>query len=178
LDYSNVVDRAKRKGIKIIGYVDTNYGGCDIERIEQEISFYKNWYKVDGIFLDQVSCEISKTNYYREIQGFIKSRPGLLTVLNPGTFPDESLMNIGDIICVYDGSANDYIIRNIPEWIFNYPPSRFWHIIYAATTVEEMRRVLKKSYTLNAGHIYITDENTPNPFCSLPSYWDSETIEV
>ena len=33
---------------------------------------------------------------------------------------------------------------------------------------------IKRVEALNAGYIYVTDQNLPNPYGELPSYWDQE----
>src|SRR5205807_1224352 len=37
---------------------------------------------------------------------------------------------------------------------------------------------LGKAIQLNAGSVYLTDQNLPNPYAQLPSYWDQEVAAI
>jgi Spherulation-specific family 4/Protein kinase domain len=167
-------EMAQQKGVTIVGYVHSIYGRRPIEEVCREIDTYKQWYSVDGIFIDQVPTESSQIDYYRRVVGHIRARPGALTILNPGTFPDEAYAKLGDILCVFDGSHSDHSVRQIPEWIFGYPATKFWHIVYDTPNASAMKKTLAIARRNNAGYVYITDGRLPNPFDRLPSYWVDE----
>jgi hypothetical protein len=176
--YSKWVTVARKRGIKVIGYTHTEYTKRSIDRVKEEITRYKEWYGVDGIFVDQVPTELEDLAYYRALASFVRARPGLLTVLNPGTFPHQEYMDVADVLCVFDGCHSDHLVRQAPAWVANYPPKRFWHIVYDATTAREMRLSLRASAGMNAGLVFITDAGLPNPFSRLPSYWRDEIAEA
>jgi Protein kinase domain/Spherulation-specific family 4 len=173
-DYVEVREAARKKGVRVLGYVATSYGAKPFDEVHEEIDKYKVWYSVDGIFVDQVPTDLASIDYYRGVVSHIRSRPGGLTILNPGTFPDEEYAKLTDVLCVFDGSNSDHSIRRLPEWIFGYPASKFWHIVYDAPTSEAMKRAVSSAKRNNAGYFFVTDGQLPNPFGRLPSYWLEE----
>ena len=173
-EYVGVRQSARGKGVRVIGYVYTEYGAKPFHEVRGEIDRYKEWYSVDGIFVDGVSTDLAQIDYYRQVVAHIKARPGGLTVFNPGTFPDEEYAKLADVLCVFDGSSSDHSIRQMPDWVFGYPSSKFWHIVYDAPTSAAMKKAISSAMQYNAGYFFVTDGQLPNPFGRLPSYWLEE----
>lgn len=169
-DYVSTVNQARTAGIKIYGYVYTNYGNRPISEVTQEIDNYRNWYNVDGIFLDETASSSSQLSYYQQLATYIRTRPNAKVILNPGTFPDEGYMTIGDIIVVFEDRYSNYINLTLPTWINNYSADKYWHIIHS-TSIAQSRKALSLSKQRRAGHIYITDDKLPNPYDTLPKNW-------
>ena len=162
----------------MIGYVHTRYSARPFDEVEREINAYKNWYSVDGMFVDEVSTDLAHIAYYRQVASYVRARPGGFVVLNSGTFPHEEYAQLADVLCVFDGSHSDHVIRQLPEWVFGYPAAKFWHIVYDAATTEAMKQSVAASKHRNAGYVYVTDGRLPNPFGQLPSYWLDELSEA
>ena len=57
------INQLKSRGVKIIGYISTDYGNRDSDEVDGESDKYKLWYGVGGIFLDEVSGSSSKMTY-------------------------------------------------------------------------------------------------------------------
>ena len=51
--YGGVVRTAQKRGITVIGYVDTNYGARGLSAVESDVDKYYSWYHVNGIFFDR-----------------------------------------------------------------------------------------------------------------------------
>jgi hypothetical protein len=97
---------------------------------------------------------VARIDYYRQVVSHIKSRPGGLTVFNPGTFPDVEYAKLADILCVFDGCNSDHSIRQLPEWVFGYSASKFWHIVYVVPTSAAMKKAVIAAKQDNAGYFF------------------------
>jgi len=185
--YKDAIDRAKGLGITIFGYVQTEYATRDQQAIFSDIDKYYSWYAVDGIFLDQGVRRGGNESYYQAIYNYIKSKGGFV-ILNTGTVPYESYMQYADAILTHENSFDFYINSYQPGtwvnendswsyWVSNYPPERFYHIIYA-TSQNQLQSAILASKTRNVYYIYITDEDSSSlgyvSYGTLPSYWSSE----
>jgi len=176
-DYVAAVSDAQAAGVMVLGYVYTLYGTRDIATVKADIDSYMNWYAVDGIFLDEVSNDVPELAFYQELDNYIKSKPGTLNMINPGTIPDEQYMNAADIIVVFEGPYSNYVGATFDPWIDNYPAYRFQHLVYD-TPVASFENAWNIAKGENVGYIYITDDAAPNPWNSLPSYWNTEVGAV
>lgn len=175
-DYVTVVNNAKAAGIKVIGYVHTSYASRPLSEVISEIDLYNQWYNVSGIFLDEVSSGAGSLPYYQNVTGYIRSLiPNAFVALNPGTVPDQGYITLGDTTVIFEGSYNTYKTWSVPSWVFNYPASKFTHLVYATSSSKYMKdAILTKSKNRNAGYVYVTNDVLPNPWDTLPSYWSTE----
>ena len=168
------VTRARAKGITILGYVATNYEQRPMAAVEADIRDYKAWYGVTDIFLDQVTRTLAQIDYYETLSDYIhQTNPGSRVWLNPGVYPNQLYMALGDVVMVYEGTFADYVGLRPPAWTDEYAASRFAHVIFA-TPSSELLRALQLAQTRNAGYVYVTDGTGSNPYGSLPSYWSRE----
>lgn len=176
--YAAHVAQAQERGIRVIGYVCTQYGGRDIVSVKREIHQYIRGYGVNGILLDQASTQGEDIHYYDELARAVRALPGSLVVLGHGTFPDERYARVGDVLCVFVGNQAEQLACQPPVWVYDYPPEQFWHIVYAVPTARKMKLSLLAAERLHAGRIYVTDGKPPNPFAQLPTYWNEELARV
>ena len=176
------VRQSQKAGLLVLGYVFTQYGSRDAAVVGSEIDKYHAWYEVNGIFLDEVSSNANYQAYYAAFNIAVKKRdPAALTVLNPGTMPDECYMSIADIMVTFEGPLATYLSDYEPAvWLRRYPPDRFWHLIYAAPTSLLASQAIALSKQRGVGWIYVTPASVPNPWQSLPSnsYWANELALV
>lgn len=172
--FQAVVQQVKARGITILGYISTVDGQRPVAEVETEVRNYKEWYGVTDIFLDRVSGAEPQAGYYRQLVSYIhKFDAGSSVWLNPGQYPDQSYMSIGDVVMVFEGTYAQYLSLPIPSWVDKYPASRFAHTIYA-TPSSGLSQVLKLATSRRAGHVYVTDGSGSNPYGGLPSYWSRE----
>jgi hypothetical protein len=177
-NYQAAVKKAQAAGISIMGYVSTDYGLRPAAQAEAEIRNYKSWYQVTGIFLDEAASSSLVVPYYRLLTNYIhKVNPGAGVMLNPGVYPSEQYMALGDTMMVFEGPYTSYVNIRVPSWASKYPSSRFAHTIYA-TPASKLASVISMSRSRNAEYIYITGNTGSNPYSSLASYWSSENAAV
>src|SRR5437762_2098871 len=166
--YTSGIARLNAAGIKVIGYVATGYASKTAAVVEADIDRWKAFYpgQLAGIFFDEQSNRAADVAHYRELSQYAKTHGLSFTVGNPGTDTDPSYIGTFDAMLIYetDGlpSASD-----MGGWHASYAPSNFGVIPYAvnmdATFVRNARKYVE--------YIYLQNDNLPNPWDSLPSYF-------
>ncbi|WP_457565105.1 spherulation-specific family 4 protein [Caminibacter sp.] len=146
-----------------IGYVYTKYGERNLSDVENEIDKWLENYKIRGFFIDEVNG--SNFNYYQEIFRFIKSKGNYKIVLNPGSEINESFFNIADIVVIFENSVKEFN-ESICAGTFTDKKAA---IVYGASYDDFLRYK-----NCACRYIYFTDDNLPNPYDTLPSYFDEE----
>lgn len=188
--YAAQVQKSQAAGLTVLGYVPTAYANtADPDRsrtvaaVEADVDKFYEWYGVDGIFLDEASTDCryatSPTSYYNEVYQHVKERggEGATVAINPGTQTSECYMSVSDIVMNFEGSHDRYVSSySAPEWVEGYDPGRFWHLVYASPDAATMKRDVALSKGRNAGLIYVTPDDLPNPWDTLPPvpYFDAE----
>jgi hypothetical protein len=172
--FQAIVRQVRSRGIKVLGYISTVDGHRPTAQVEAEVRNYKAWYGVTDIFLDRVSGTEPEANYYRQLASYIhRFSAGSSVWLNPGQYPDQNYMSIGDVVMVFEGTYDQYLSLSVPGWADRYPASRFAHTIYA-TPGSDLSRILQLATSRRAGHVYVTDGTGSNPYDGLPDYWARE----
>jgi len=197
-DYERAVADLRMAGGKVIGYVATGYGARPLGAILGEIDAYLAWYAVDGIFVDEMGNQLGSVDY-QAIYDYVKGLQAVLgrelrVVGNPGIpFPQvEVFLSAADTLVIFEGplSTSDpqgasfraYPTRGpyagMPLWFLNDPRQRFANLVYAAPSARALGSLLDKAIRFNAGYVYITNDVLPNPWDSLPSYWNLEVDAI
>ena len=184
--YGSVVRTAKKRGITVVGYVDTNYGARGLSAVKSEVDKYYSWYHVNGIFFDRASTDcalaVAPMSYYATLNAYVKAKSGAArTILNPGRQTNECFLADADILLTFEGSDAEYINGySAPAWVAKYSASHFWHVIYAAVGASAMARAVRLSKQRGAGFVYVTPDGLPSPYDTLPTgrYWSTELGKV
>lgn len=174
--YQATVTQAQSNGILTLGYVATNYGQRNPSIVQREIRNYFSWYAVNGIFLDEASTSCAKLPYYAALYRYIKDqRRGAKVVINPGMNTSECYMKVADIIVNFEDSFTAYQGWIPSAWVYEYPAQRFWHLVIGANQTQ-MIEAVHLSKGRHAGWVYVTPDDLPNPWDSLPTdpYWTDE----
>ncbi|MDD5392540.1 MAG: spherulation-specific family 4 protein [Thiothrix sp.] len=178
--YVQSVKAAQAAGIKVLGYVASAYGDQTIrplQMMQSEIDSYKNWYGVDGIFVDEVASSAAFVPQYQQIANYIRSAKGGFVMLNPGVVPAASYVNMADTTVVFEDSYANYLNWVMPTWLSNYPASKITHLVYA-TSAAQMPNAVKLGAVRNAGELFVTNDKLDNPWDTLPSYWTTELSAI
>jgi hypothetical protein len=172
--YRIAVEQAQAAGIKVVGYSATDYTRRPAAEVENDVKNYRAWYGVTDIFLDEAASSGSQIGYYRDLASYIhRVNPGSAVILNPGIYPDEQYMSVGDVVMVYENTYSNFVTLQPPDWIHNYPASRFAYAIYG-TPRSLLANAISLAQRRHAGYVYVTDRTGRNPYRSLPSYWSGE----
>ncbi|MBC7222252.1 spherulation-specific family 4 protein [Candidatus Bipolaricaulota bacterium] len=164
-----------RGHVTILGYVWTNYGQKSLDEVKTEIDVYANEFVsfgLQGIFLDGVASSADYLSYYEELVAYAKGRGLSPVVLNPGTTIDEAYLrnNVGDVIVIFDDAYQALPGWEFPEYLGRYPPEKFGALVYA-TPEDAFLSVLSQLDQRGFAFVYVTDDDLPNPWDRLPTYW-------
>ncbi len=177
--YQAVVKQAQAAGITVLGYSSTADGQRPIAQVEADVRNYKAWYGVTGIFLDSVNGVGSELPYYEQLAGYIhRTIPGSSVWLNPGIYPDQQYMSVGNVVMVFEGTYAQYRNFQVPAWAHEFPATRFANTIYSATSSAQANSAISLARSRNAGYVYVTNLAGSNPYDALPSYWSSENTAL
>jgi Spherulation-specific family 4 len=181
---------AQAQGIKVIGYVSTNYHGLSGNAapylptydVAVAVNNYLTWYGVDGIFFDEAVYECSQTSYLAGYVQVLKTaKPLGIAIVNPGRNSGECLVapaGVGaipgavgaDVSVNFEGSAATYETWQPSFWTRYYPSSKFWHIVFS-TPASEISRVVFLSKIRQGGILFSSDLSAlvgPNAFANIP----------
>ena len=176
-DYVAAVAAARRRGCLVYGYVDSAYGARSIAAMSADARLYRAELGVDGVFLDQAGGD---PGALAALDGAAAAarRWGLRVAVNPGhpqVAPD--VLERFDEVVLFEGPLDAY--ADMPALT---PPregwaGRPWHLIYGVRSPSVMAAVLSVAAWRGAAVVYVTDGILPNPWRTLPGYWDRE-VEV
>jgi hypothetical protein len=176
VNYRTVVNNARAAGAVVIGYVHTSYGARPSSEVLAEITRYRDWYGVTGIFFDEVSSGAGALGYYRPLSAQVRSARGLV-VLNPGVHPDRGYLDLADQVVTFEGTYASYQRARVPSWTADYPVSKFTHLVYGASR-GQLASALASAEQRRAGNVYVTNDSGANPWDTLPAYWSAELASL
>jgi hypothetical protein len=172
--YTSMANKVKQSGIRVFGYVDTDYGRRSEKSIIVDVDKFKKMYPITGVFLDQTQLDASHLAYYTAISNQIRARK-LPLAFNPGQpIIDERYMALASHIMTFEGPLTTYQKTSFPQWQSKYPSQNFWHLVYDVPSSATMRQVITRANTLPVGLLYITNRHMPNPWDAIPPYWTEE----
>jgi len=167
-DYVDGIQKMQSRDISVLGYVYTDYGTRNSTDVKNEITNYKNWYNVNGIFFDQMSNVPGNEIYYANLTHFAKSLGLTFTVGNAGVDTKPSYIKTVDNIVIYEKNTLPPV-QSLAGWHKNYDKNNFSIIAFEIDNLD-------KSFVFDAsnsvGYMYVTNGVMPNPFNSIPPYFE------
>jgi hypothetical protein len=165
--YAALTQKLQSAGVVVLGYVYTSYGSRDSSAVKADINNYAGWYKVNGVFLDEMAYWSGQETYYSNLTSYAWSIGLTLVLGNPGTDTVSSYVGSVDTIVIYENSG------------FPNPSSLGgWHAGYAKTNwavlaynVDSLAKSSVNSASNNVGYVYVTNGAYPYPWNSLPPYF-------
>jgi hypothetical protein len=166
-NYDAGIDMLQMAGVIVVGYVHTSYGARPLVDVEGDVSTYAAFYgQLDGIMFDEMSTVAGDAAYYSAVADAVADAGLSLTLGNPGTTVPEALLGIFDTVFVYEGVG-------LPDpdalGVEGHDRSEFAVIPHAVATLdpEFVAAALER-----VGFVYVTDDVLPNPWDTLPTYFD------
>jgi hypothetical protein len=201
--YASAVDAASGAGVKVLGYVDTGYFGTTgrttrdgqtsvaawTAQINADVANWYSWYGssgLGGIFFDDALGDCGTGNAHVNLYSGINSttkqaHPGAFTVDNPGSPAESCYATAADVLVMFENTYSVYASWTAPDWELNYAnPDKFWHLVYDTPAQADMDNAVALSKQRNAGYLYVTPDNLPNPWDTLPTgaYWSDELAKA
>ncbi len=162
-EWQELIDALSSARHIAVGYVFTLYGERSLDRVKKDIDAWLEFYpSIEGIFLDEVSED--NLSYYEELYNYIKSKGELKVILNPGTMLKKEFDSISDVVVYYEDDPKN--LSNLKDNPFDEGAV----IVHSFTgKLETLVNDLKAK---GVNWIWITDDTPPNPYDTLPSYFD------
>lgn len=180
-DYQQGLKDLRQAGVKIIGYVSTNYTKRDLKAVKADINIYTRYFKIDGIFIDEAANTLDKLNYYQQLYQHIKDQSIDYTVIiNPGTEINENYLSqpVADTTVIFENHQKTWTNYRPPAYTKKYSPQSFAALVHTTPTRKLMKSTLDRAIKSRFGYIYVTndstDTNNRNPWDTLPEYWQAE----
>lgn len=179
--YTPVLERARKAGLRVVGYVSTSYTKRPRAEILADIGRWVEYYPtISGFFFDEQTSDPAHVNDYVAYRdGARKLLKNARIVTNPGIPCDEGYLSkkASDIVCIFEHHSGFNEFR-APTWTKKYPARNFSILPYATPDEATMRQRLQKIVAEGIGWVYITDDTGNNPWDRLPTYWEAEVDAV
>jgi hypothetical protein len=166
--YREAIAAAQAGGAHVLGYVPTTWAARPAADVEAEIDRYRDWYGVDGVFLDEAAAGASRLGYYHALSHHARAAGADFVVLNPGLMPAREYFDIADAIVTFEGPISAYRRRRETQSV---EPGRTAHLIYGASREQALRAL---EPTPSAGYVYVTSGTLPHPWGTVPDYFAQE----
>ena len=177
-DYTAAVGAFRAAGGKVVGYVSTQYGARDESAVLADVNAYKNFYTIDGIFLDEMHNIAATLPYYENLRSNISTINLNYQVFgNAGTNTLVGYTNTADVLITFENQTG-YSNNSPDAWTANYSANHFANLLYNVSTTAEMQAAVSLAASRNVGYIYVTNDSGANPWDTLPSYWNAEVAAV
>lgn len=185
--FQTMVKDLRANGIRVLGYISTNYGDRPLSDVNADIARYRQIFKglqvIDGYFLDETSTDPAKLAFYKLVARTIQRGDGGYIMLNPGTYPPTAeLFKIGDVIVAFEGTAAAHSALIAPTYAATLPSSKIAHIVHTAPdTVQAVRAIVAKARSMNAQYVFVTHMSAApgvNTFGVLPKQLPKLEIEI
>ena len=170
-NYLAGVQNLQSSGVKVLGYVATGYATSSyssISSVESLANQYATWYKVNGIFFDEMSNVAADESYYSTLNTYVKSDGMTFTMGNPGTSVPTGYIGLLDNLVIDENSG--YPSLSSITYV-GYPASDFSFIVYGVS----YDGAFVTSAASLVGYMYIDDLGGGNPYSTLSSLF-TETV--
>jgi len=183
-DYNTAIDKLHVSGGKAIGYVASNYGLRSLDAVKADINAYRDRFRVDGIFVDEMTRTDTPQNiaYYKQIYDYVESiRPQWTVVGNPGTTTPETYVTnkVADTLVLFEKESG-YPQYVPPAWQAKYAASGFANLALNISTAAQMQSAVSQAASQHTGWMFVTNDNTStgDEWDTLPSYWNQLVTAV
>ncbi|MCP4366638.1 MAG: hypothetical protein GY797_00780 [Deltaproteobacteria bacterium] len=175
-DYQQGLKTLRDAGVTILGYVYTSYGERDIQEVEADVDIYNQYFDINGIFFDEVANSSDKLDYYEKLYHYINNLSHLDKIfLNPGTtIGSDYFSQLPDATIVISENTSNKSTYQPDDALQTYPAERFAMLIHTVTDVETMKSSIDAALQHNIGYVYLTNDTMPNPWDTLPEFWNEE----
>src|SRR2546422_1730354 len=171
-NYVQGIKNLQDAGVVVLGYVWTGYGRVPLSKVENQVSSYKNWYAVNGIFFDGMAYVTGSEKYYSTLNSYVKSLGMTYTMGNPGTTTLKSYIGTLDSIIIYEDAGTPSLSYLASATFYpSYSKSNFGFLAYSVPSLDTSFETSASTYVQ---WMYITNDGLSNPWDTLPPYFMTE----
>ncbi|AFY93805.1 Spherulation-specific family 4 [Chamaesiphon minutus PCC 6605] len=190
VDYQQGIKDLRQAGIKVIGYVPSNYASRDLQAVKADIDLYLKYFNVDGIFIDEAANKQDKLDYYHQIYRYLKSHSPssdnnnraieYTLIINPGTDVNEDFIRqpVADAIVTFENYRSVWTKYSPPIYQRKHSAQKFAALIHTTANRKLMKSTLDRVVKYKFSYVYITndrpDTGDRNPWNTLPEYWQAQ----
>jgi hypothetical protein len=165
--YARVCDLLHRAQVRLVGYVDTDYGRRSTEAVVADAQAYRDRHDITGVFLDQASAGLESLTAYETYTVALRTMGTRFIVLNPGTYPNVGYFRIANQVVAFEGSWTDYRHLEIPEWSLRIPARRIAHYVWSVPAAFAANPAVAV-HGRHVGTVVLSTLGQPNPWAELP----------
>jgi hypothetical protein len=167
-EHLRALEPLRDAGVTVAGYVDTNYGQRPRRAALADISRYREWYDVSGVLFDRVSAGLDDLRHYALLARRARKLGARTVAFNHGVHPHPGYAQHADVLGTFEGPWSVYLEQAMPQWTRDWPPDRFYHVVYSVPR-PQLANALLLAARRRAGCIYVTDRTGGNPYDRLPA---------
>jgi len=164
-NFVNGIKKLQAAHITVIGYVYTSYASRPISDVEADMMLYEQWYKVNGIFFDNMSSDASTASYDTTLANFAKSQGFAVTVGNRGGTVAQVLVGIFQVTCIYEGAGMPLVSYLTAD---TGSRGQFAYIAYGVPSL------VNNLMTQYVSWLWVTNLSGSITYDGLPSYFTQE----
>jgi hypothetical protein len=177
--YPAVIAQAQAKGIRVLGYVSTQYGARAEADIDADVNAYYSLYSPSGIYFAEGpmenDCDTLQPLYQRLTTLAQSHDPKAYLAI--GTRFCPTFITFTDLMVEFAETYSMYQGYSSPSWMPGNSPERFCHFV-SEVPGTDAASVLSRAIRLGAGWVFTTDGTAPNQWGALPSYFDQEVAAM
>lgn len=177
--YAAAITKAQNAGIKVLGYVSTQYGARAEADIDADVNGYYSLYSPSGIYFAEGptadTCDTLQAEYQRLTMLAQSHDPKAYLAI--GTRFCPTFITFSDLMVEFAETYSMYQDYASPSWMPANSPGRFCHFV-SEVPGADASQVLSRAIGLGAGWVFTTDGTAPNPWGALPSYFDQEVAAL
>ncbi|MFO0942294.1 MAG: spherulation-specific family 4 protein [Pirellulales bacterium] len=184
-NYVKAIDRLLGAGCVVLGYVSTEYGKRDAQKVEDDLGRWQIMYpRVQGTFFDEMIYENSpaKIAHQKKLKAAADKRGFWPVVANPGTDTPEAYFkeNVADVIIVHESEKwpeESKLHGNYFGGYSDYPNHSRGVLVHSMKQLDAAKVLMIQKY---AKWIYVTQDEYRVGDPKAPNPWDapSEHIET
>ncbi|WP_369270554.1 spherulation-specific family 4 protein [Streptomyces sp. R11] len=127
--FAAVAARLRAVDVRVLGYADTDYGRRPHADVVRDIARHRDWYRADGVFLDQVAAGQAEFGHYQRLATAAWGAGCGTLALNHGTAPHPSYARIADLLVTFEGPWASYTRLGPQSWR-GATGVRLCHLVY------------------------------------------------
>jgi hypothetical protein len=177
-NYTAVFQTFRASGGKLLGYVYTSYGARPLASVSADIDAWVAMYPIDGIFVDEMdNTPGAHEAYYQSLFQHVHSLlPGARVVGNPGVSTSPSYLvyqgqPVVSTLCIQE-TGTSFLAWHSDAWVAGFASQHFYALPYAISA-SGWHAAVDHAFAEHCGFVYVTDDTLPNPWDTLPAYFES-----